>query len=1023
MNSIITFILLTVTSYGLVFLVRRWVNRLSILDIPNERSSHSNPTPRGGGLVIVILTLFTILVYCLVNGAWKEGLVYIAGGSILAYLGWRDDVRSMPARVRFFIQGLVAIGTVAGLGYFDTLPFPFSGGIHLGIFGILMTIIWIIGLTNAYNFMDGIDGIAGGVAAAGGVGWMILILLGAGLQAGMAFWIALAIAAVSLGFLGHNWSPAKIFMGDVGSVFLGYSFAVLPLLVENKASQPLMMGVMVMWVFIMDSGITFIRRVFRRERVFSAHRSHLYQRLVIGGMSHEDVSLIYIILSLAGVLLAKGWLKSYGWNNWLILVGLPVFWAIFYIAGSKNNGWIRLKGYISLYQSMGFDWVLFRIRHTIRKELCIIRRESPAYTWKDAPLETRIKTGIPLTPVEFAEWRMKHAPAWIFGIDKPLPQDVPWDEQAAVNDAERVLSGEWKYFSHDWVKTGFPPDWHIDAVSGTRFDPSIHWTKISETGNYDIKLAWEASRLSMVYTLVRAYAYTKDERYPEAFWHLVEDWMDKNQLNRGVNWIDGQEAALRLLAVCFGSYAFRKAESTSPERVVRLTILAGALGKKISQNVDFAIHSRTNHAISVAFGLWLCGLVFPELKEAEQYLSRGKALFETEVEKQIFADGGYAMYSINYQRFVLQLTCLALRLGELNQRRFSDSLYEKLGKSADFLAGLVEPSNGEVPVFGSNDGALVLPLNNCDYYDYRPTLQLVNYLTRHKKSFPDGPWDEDLYWFYGQDALDSERAQSMILEHAAFPDAGIYVLRGENSKAVLRCTEYRGRPSHADQLHMDFWWQEVNIACDAGTYLYHGEGIWQNGLARTNVHNTVCVDGADQMVHLSRFTWGNWAQGKVLQNGEVEGEWLWQGEHDGYLRLNDPVKHSRKVVSLGGDRWLVVDKLLAAQPHEYCLQWLLADQPYEVVDNPDGYEVKLDVNGKALRIVIGLNLSGEFSVARGDDESTRGWQSSYYGEKHPALSVMLTAKAANTTFWTLFVPEGNETLSLEKINTYLAKTS
>ena len=382
MNSILTFILLTLTSYGLVFLVRRWVNRLSILDIPNERSSHSNPTPRGGGLVIVVLTLLTVLIYCLVNGAWKEGLVYIAGGSILAYLGWRDDVRSMPARVRFLIQGLVAIGTVAGLGYFEALPFPFTGGIHLGIFGILLTIIWIIGLTNAYNFMDGIDGIAGGVAAAGGVGWMILILSGAGLQTGMAFWIALAIAAASLGFLGHNWSPAKIFMGDVGSVFLGYSFAVLPLLVENKASQPLMLGVMVMWVFIMDSGITFIRRLFRRERVFSAHRSHLYQRLVIGGMSHEDVSLIYIILSLVGVFLARGWLKSYGWNNWLILVGLPVFWVMFYIAGSRKNGWVRLRGYISLYQSMGFDWVLFRIKHGLRSKLGIIRRESPAYTWQ-----------------------------------------------------------------------------------------------------------------------------------------------------------------------------------------------------------------------------------------------------------------------------------------------------------------------------------------------------------------------------------------------------------------------------------------------------------------------------------------------------------------------------------------------------------------------------------------------------------------------------------------------------------------
>ena len=132
---------------------------------------------------------------------------------------------------------------------------------------------------------------------------------------------------------------------------------------------------------------------------------------------------------------------------------------------------------------------------------------------------------------------------------------------------------------------------------------------------------------------------------------------------------------------------------------------------------------------------------------------------------------------------------------------------KNLEKSADFLAELVEPSNGEVPVFGSNDGALVLPLNNCDYSDYRPTLQLVNYLTQHKKIFPAGPWDEDLYWFYGQDALDAEMAQPKIPENAAFPDAGVYVLHGANSKVVLRCTDFRGRPSHADQLHMDFWWQ------------------------------------------------------------------------------------------------------------------------------------------------------------------------------------------------------------------------
>ena len=333
----------------MVFLIRRWVTKKSILDIPSERSSHTIPTPRGGGVAIVVLTILAVTVFSILNGGWKESLIFLTGGSVLAYLGWRDDVKSLPAKVRILIQGLVAIGTMIGLGYFDALPFPFIGEIHLGIFGILLTFIWIVGLTNAYNFMDGVDGIAGGVALAGGLGWMILIFAGAGSMNGLAFWLALAIAASSLGFLGHNWSPAKIFMGDVGSVFLGYSFAVLPLLVENKPVQPLMIGILIMWVFIIDAGVTFIRRALRHEKLFSAHRSHLYQRLVIGGMKHATVSLIYGWLTLLGVILALGWLYSYVWAHWLILIGIPVFWAAFYTLGTRKGLWQKLTSYASLY--------------------------------------------------------------------------------------------------------------------------------------------------------------------------------------------------------------------------------------------------------------------------------------------------------------------------------------------------------------------------------------------------------------------------------------------------------------------------------------------------------------------------------------------------------------------------------------------------------------------------------------------------------------------------------------------------
>ena len=124
---------------------------------------------------------------------------------------------------------------------------------------------------------------------------------------------------------------------------------------------------------------------------------------------------------------------------------------------------------------------------------------------------------------------------------------------------------------------------------------------------------------------------------------------------------------------------------------------------------------------------------------------------------------------------------------------------------------------------------------------------------------------------------------------------------------------------------------------------------------------------------------------------------IWQGEHDGYRRLSDPVRHTRIVMALGDDRWLVVDKLAAAQVHCYDLQWLLADLPYKVVERQDGFEIKLDVGGKSLRMVLRLEWKRDFSVVRGAEDSTRGWRSRYYGEKHPALSVMLSTRAANAT--------------------------
>jgi hypothetical protein len=648
----------------------------------------------------------------------------------------------------------------------------------------------------------------------------------------------------------------------------------------------------------------------------------------------------------------------------------------------------------SLSQSLGAHWLIFRVGYALRIRTGFIRKQMPRYAWKDRPLETWLKKGIPSKSEAYAKWRKQNSPKFFFDplrVDEArFLSDVPWNSQIAIDEAERILNGELKYFAHQFIQTGFPPDWHRDPLSEIKLDAIKHWSEISDDGEVDIKFIWEASRFSMIYPLVRAYVSTRDEKFAEAFWELIQSWADANPPNTGPNWMDGQEAALRLMAWTFGFYAFVNSPSSTPGRIAQFTVLVAAHAERIYKNIDYAISTHSNHTISEAFGLWLAGLLFPELKDSEKYRRLGSKLLEQEAAAQIFPDGTYSMYSLNYHRFILQIYFYVIRLGELNKYPFSESLKQRVTRSVDYLSQLIDPETGQMPVYGSNDGALVLPLNNCDFIDYRPLLQLGSYAMKRTRLFQPGAWDEPLYWLYGPQALQS-KVDTPLQISQSYADGGVYVLRNSQSKAIIRCTDFRSRPSHADQLHVDLWWRGKNIACDAGTYLYSGEGVWRNGLAHTAVHNTVTVDYRDQMKMVSRFTWTNWSHGKVLRHGEN----LWQGEHDSYK----PVAHKRTVMALNRDRWLVVDHLQDTQPHHYALHWLLNDFPYEQHENL----ILLSIDSMKYKIQAGL-VEGKsfFSIARGDPNSIRGWRSQYYGEKTPAISVMLETDQPRVCFWTFF---------------------
>ena len=322
-----------------VEIVRRWCLRREMVAVPNERSLHQIPIPQGGGLVIVIVclgfyTIYTTLVWSNFSSS------YFLGAVLIASVSWLDDLFSISFIWRFLVHSAAALLVIFGLGYFQEIYYPLGSFVNVGIFGAVVSFFWIVWLTNAYNFMDGIDGLAGLQAVVAGVGWLvagnILGVDGTGFLGGL-------LAFAGLGFLTQNWQPAKIFMGDVGSAFLGYSFAVLPLLaIKEKGELPgvlQIVAIVLVWLFLWDTVLTLFRRIVQGEKVWLAHRGHIYQRLVIKGFSHRYVAGLYGILSIlnAAILLLWLYFKSGFGFILLIIIGLESFGLLIFLQLIENN--------------------------------------------------------------------------------------------------------------------------------------------------------------------------------------------------------------------------------------------------------------------------------------------------------------------------------------------------------------------------------------------------------------------------------------------------------------------------------------------------------------------------------------------------------------------------------------------------------------------------------------------------------------------------------------------------------------
>jgi hypothetical protein len=472
-----------------------------------------------------------------------------------------------------------------------------------------------------------------------------------------------------------------------------------------------------------------------------------------------------------------------------------------------------------------------------------------------------------------------------------------------------------------------PPDWKVNALTGARVGNADarwdHVTAFCPTVG-DIKAVWEASRFDWAVTFAQR-AVLRERGALDRLNAWLADWFDQNPAYRGPNWMCGQEASIRVLHL--GAAALILGTVSQPSPPLQAALVNHL--RRIRPTVAYALGQDNNHATSEAAALFLGGSWLAAhadhaalRSEGETFASSGRSMIEVAVQRLVFDDGGFAQYSVVYHRIMLD----ALALAEVFRRRFqrpafSDTVLRKLALATRWLDAMVEPSNGNAPNLGANDGAWLLPVGRGGPRDFRPTLALASALFDGVRRNAGTLSSADiLTWFEVDASALPESAGPAMLD---FPDSGDFLIHRGAVRGWLRAPRNRFRPSQADALHLDLWYQGQALAVDSGTYSYadpdHGGAIH---FGSVGAHNTVQFDDRDQMPRLGRFLLGEWIRATVQRISESQAQAAYV-DHWGACHRRD--------VQLGDNGADVVDEVDGFK-NGAVLRWRLDVEEVAIVD-------------------------------------------------------------------------------------------
>ena len=500
-----------------------------------------------------------------------------------------------------------------------------------------------------------------------------------------------------------------------------------------------------------------------------------------------------------------------------------------------------IKTIINVLRSKSPRYILFRTWFTAQQKMGLLQRKFPTM----------------LQEVEIPSLSGWRADTGSYFFDSRESLQIPKEKNEQLKETmQHMLQGDVLFFNKTWKPLGLDYDWVTNPETGYHYDSQQHFTKIESLSEEagDIKFTWEKSRFSWLCTLCR-YDYHFDEDHSEFVFRQILDWIDKNPLNSGPNYKCSQEISIRLNNWAFALNFYKNSPVLTEERWKRIMTSVYWQINHVYNNINYSrIAVRNNHAITETLTLYLMGLMFPEMSGARKWKRNGKRWFEQEVDYQIETDGTYLQDSMNYHRVVIQLLTYAIAIADANGEKFSDVVYDRAYQSVNFLYQCQEPSNGWLPNYGNNDGALFFPLSTADYRDYRPQLDALHGLLTGLPLY--GGFLEDAQWV-GHKVPAFRTAFSKIEKQdgiVKFEKSGFYLIRERETMSLIRCGLFKTNGS-TDQLHLDVWHNGKNFLKDCGTFQYNTTPELKKYFAGTESHNTVMLDDKDQMLKGPRFMW------------------------------------------------------------------------------------------------------------------------------------------------------------------------